>query len=172
MQKRIVAIAAVCLSVAVNAGLLNQISCPDCGKTVSTRAALCPHCGCGAAAIKQAADAGENAALLFNKEQLDVLMGSAQFGQVGRIMFLKNKNLARDVITNGVDAFDFPSALIKKQAAESVKKIVIIEKLGFTFDQIYTMRMDMVQPLLQATPKKRRHPVEEVDAVFEVEGTP
>lgn len=38
------------------------MACPDCGKEVSRRAVMCPHCGCPGAAIQEAAQAADEAA--------------------------------------------------------------------------------------------------------------
>lgn len=160
-MKRTIVLLVLYTAFASNAGILNTISCPDCGKNVSTRAALCPQCGCGAAAIAQAARVAENAALL-PPEVVDPILGPASMGQVGRIMFIRDKNLVCEVVTNGVDAYEWPNLEIKKKASQNRLTILSLQKLEFTFDQIYTMRMELIQPFLQA--KRKPRPVRESES--------
>ena len=148
MQVRIVGVAVVCLlAYAGMAGLLNIINCPDCGSDVSIRAVFCPKCGCTKEAITQHYRAVENASKLSDSEA-KALLGSAYMGQMGRVRFFRERRQIESVLTNFTDSVKAYSPEAKKGAELASVKVKMILKMGFTLDQIFTMRMDLVDELL------------------------
>ena len=148
MQVRIIASAVLCLLAYVGiAGLLNTINCPDCGSDVSVRAVFCPKCGCSKEAIVQHYRAVENASKLSDSEA-KALLGSAYMGQMGRVRFFRERRQIESVLTNFTDSVKTYSPEAKKGAESASVKAKKILKMGFTLDQIFTMRMDLVDELL------------------------
>ena len=148
MQVRIVVSAVLCLLAYVGmAGLLNIINCPDCGSDVSVRAVFCPKCGCTKEAIAQHFRAVENASKLSDSEAKAVL-GSAYMGQMGRVRFFRERRQIESVLTNFTDSVKTYSLEAKKEAESASVKAKKILKMGFTLDQIFTTRMDLVDELL------------------------
>lgn len=148
MQVKIVGAAVVCLlAYAGMAGLLNIINCPDCGSDVSIRAVFCPKCGCTKEAITQHYRAVENASKLSDSEA-KALLGSAYMGQMGRVRFFRERRQIESVLTNFTDSVKTYSPEAKKGAESASVKAKKILKMGFTLDQIFTMRMDLVDELL------------------------
>ena len=148
--------AAVCASAAVvlllsesiaSAGMLNQVPCPDCGATVSTRAFMCPKCGCNAAAIRQHAEAGENVARM-DQNEAEVLLGPNWFGQVGRVQWMREKQALERILSDGMMPAPDAAEVLGKRAVESRLKVLKMLKIGFTLDQVYTMRHELVSAIL------------------------
>lgn len=131
-------------------GLLNTINCPDCGNNVSVRAVFCPRCGCSKEGIQQQYQAVERASLMTD-EQAKSLLGSAYMGQMGRLQFMRDKAKIENVLTNQVSALQGYSDVAKKRALVARDKVVRIQDMGFTLDQIFTMRMDLVSDILGRT---------------------
>lgn len=148
MLVRIVGSTVVCLlAYAGTAGLLNIINCPDCGADVSVRAVFCPKCGCSKEAIVQHYRAVENASKL-SESEAKALLGSAYMGQMGRVRFFRERRQIESVLTNFTDSVKTYSPEAKKGAESASVKAKKILKMGFTLDQIFTMRMDLVDELL------------------------
>ena len=148
MLVRIVGSTVVCLlAYAGTAGLLNIINCPDCGADVSVRAVFCPKCGCSKEAIVQHYRAVENASKL-SESEAKALLGSAYMGQMGRVQFFRERRQIESVLTNFTDSVKTYSPEAKKGAESASVKAKKILKMGFTLDQIFTMRMDLVDELL------------------------
>lgn len=148
MQVKIVGAAVVCLlAFAGMAGLLNIINCPDCGFGVSVRAVFCPKCGCSKEAIAQQYQAVENASKLSDLEA-KALLGVAYMGQMGRVRFFRERRQIESVLTNFTDSVKVYSPEAKKGAELASVKVKKILKMGFTLDQIFTMRMDLINELL------------------------
>lgn len=148
MLVRIVGSTVVCLlAYAGTAGLLNIINCPDCGADVSVRAVFCPKCGCSKEAIAQQCQAVENASKLSDSE-VRALLGAAYMGQMGRVRFFRERRQIESVLTNFTDSVTLYSPGAKKGAELASVKVKKILKMGFTLDQIFTMRMDLVDELL------------------------
>ena len=135
------------LSVGAFAGLLNTINCPDCGFDVSIRSVFCPKCGCSKEAITQHYRAVENASRLSDSEA-KTLLGAAYMGQMGRVRFFRERRQIESVLTNFTDSVKTYSPEAKKGAESASVKTKKILKMGFTLDQIFTMRMDLVDELL------------------------
>lgn len=149
-------LAATCASAAVvlllfgsvaSAGMLNQMPCPDCGATVSTRAFMCPKCGCNAAAIRQQAKAGENVAHMDPKEA-EALLGPNWFGQVGRVQWMREKQALEHILSEGMMPAPDVAETMSKLAVEARRKVLKMLELGFTLDQVYTMRRALIVSLL------------------------
>ena len=148
MLVRIVGSTVICLlAYAGTAGLLNIINCPDCGADVSVRAVFCPKCGCSKEAIVQHYRAVENASKL-SESEAKALLGSAYMGQMGRVRFFRERRQIESVLTNFTDSVKTYSPEAKKGAESASVKAKKILKMGFTLDQIFTMRMDLVDELL------------------------
>lgn len=148
MQVRIIASAVLCLLAYVGiAGLLNTINCPDCGSDVSVRAVFCPKCGCSKESIAQHYQAIENASKMSDSD-VRALLGSSYMGQMGRVRFFRERRQIESVLTNFTDSVKTYSPEAKKGAELASVKVKKILKMGFTLDQIFTMRMDLVDELL------------------------
>ena len=135
------------MAVSVFAGMLNTIGCPDCGNPVSTRAFMCPKCGCSREAIQQQAKAVEELSKLPESEQRK-LSNDALFGQLGRVMWLKEERIVRNVMTNETVAIAKYTPQQKKAAQEASATIKRILEIGFTMDQIFIMRHDLISAAL------------------------
>lgn len=135
------------LALGGEAGVINTINCPDCGSDVSVRAVFCPKCGCSKEAIVQHYRAVENASKLSDSEA-KALLGSAYMGQMGRVRFFRERRQIESVLTNFTDSVKTYSPEAKKGAESASVKAKKILKMGFTLDQIFTMRMDLVDELL------------------------
>ncbi len=143
----IAAVVLVFLGSVASAGMLNQVPCTDCGVTVSTRAFMCPKCGCNAAAIRQQAEAGENVARMDPKEA-EALLGPNWFGQIGRIQWMREKQALERILSDGMSPAPDVDAPLGKRAVESRLKVLKMLDLGFTLDQVYTMRHELVSAIL------------------------
>ena len=143
----IAAVVLVFLGSVASAGMLNQVPCPDCGATVSTRAFMCPKCGCNAAAIRQHAEAGENVARMDPKEA-EALLGPNWFGQIGRIQWMREKQALERILSDGMVLAPDVAEPLGKRAVESRLKVLKMLDFGFTLDQVYTMRHELVLAIL------------------------
>ena len=143
----IAAVVLVFLGSVASAGMLNQVPCPDCGVTVSTRAFMCPKCGCNAAAIRQHAEAGENVARM-DQNEAEALLGPNWFGQVGRVQWMREKQALEHVLSDGMMPAPDATEILGKRAVEARRKVLKMLKLGFTLDQVYTMRHELVLAIL------------------------
>ena len=130
-----------------SAGMLNQVPCPDCGATVSTRAFMCPKCGCNAAAIRQQAEAGEKAARMA-ADEAEALLGPNWFGQIGRVQWMREKQALERILSDGMVLAPDVAEPMGKRAVESRLKVLKMLDLGFTLDQVYTMRHELVSAIL------------------------
>ena len=130
-----------------SAGMLNQVPCPDCGATVSTRAFMCPKCGCDAAAIRQQAEAGEKAARMA-ADEAEALLGPNWFGQIGRVQWMREKQALERILTDAMSPAPDVAESLGKRAVESRLKVLKMLDLGFTLDQVYTMRHELVSAIL------------------------
>ena len=130
-----------------SAGMLNQVPCPDCGATVSTRAFMCPKCGCNAAAIRQQAEAGEKAARM-SADEAEALLGPNWFGQIGRVQWMREKQALERILSDGMSPAPDVAEPLGKRAVESRLKVLKMLDLGFTLDQVYTMRHELVSAIL------------------------
>ena len=130
-----------------SAGMLNQVPCPDCGATVSTRAFMCPKCGCNAAAIRQQAEAGEKAARMA-ADEAEALLGPNWFGQIGRVQWMREKQALERILTDAMSPAPDVAESLGKRAVESRLKVLKMLDLGFTLDQVYTMRHELVSAIL------------------------
>lgn len=130
-----------------SAGMLNQVPCPDCGATVSTRAFMCPKCGCNAAAIRQQAEAGEKVARMA-ADEAEALLGPNWFGQIGRVQWMREKQALERILSDGMVLAPDVAEPMGKRAVESRLKVLKMLDLGFTLDQVYTMRHELVSAIL------------------------
>ena len=130
-----------------SAGMLNQVPCPDCGATVSTRAFMCPKCGCNAAAIRQQAEVGEKVARMA-ADEADALLGPNWFGQIGRVQWMREKQALEHILSDGMVLAPDVAEPLGKRAVESRLKVLKMLDLGFTLDQVYTMRHELVAAIL------------------------
>lgn len=138
------------LSNAVYAGFLNMINCPDCNNQVSVRAAFCPKCGCAKEAIQQHLKAVEALSRLSDQEA-SRLVGQPMFGQQGRLLWQREALKVKDIIDNPDQALSGYTISQKKAALEARKQVMLILDLGFTLDQIITMRHDLINTMLGKT---------------------
>ena len=143
----IAAVVLVFLESVASAGMLNQVPCPDCGATVSTRAFMCPKCGCDAAAIRQQAEAGEKVARM-DPAEAEALLGPNWFGQIGRVQWVREKQALERILSDGMSPAPDVDAPLGKRAVESRLKVLKMLDLGFTLDQVYTMRHELVSAIL------------------------
>ena len=146
-MKKPLAISLFFLTGIASAGLLNLVQCPDCGAMVSTRAFMCPKCGCNAEAIKNQADAGEKTARLSERET-EALLGENRFGQVGRLRMLQEKQSVERILRERHEPAPDAARDLAERAKEARVKCLRIIELGFTIDQIYTMRHELVASML------------------------
>ena len=143
----IVVVALVLFGSVASAGMLNQVPCPDCGATVSTRAFMCPKCGCNAAAIRQQVEAGEKVARM-DPNEAEVLLGPNWFGQIGRVQWVREKQALERILSDGMSPAPDVAEPLDKRAVESRLKVLKMLDLGFTLDQVYTMRHELVSAIL------------------------
>ena len=146
-MKRWMALIAGGITMSVCAGMLNTISCPDCGANVSTRAFMCPKCGCSREAIQQHVKAVDALSRLPVAERAKV-SNPVMFGQMGRMIWLQEERIVRNVMTNETEAIASYSPQQKNTARAAAQRIKQILELGFTMDQIFVMRHDLISDAL------------------------
>ena len=150
MKKSLVPLAAVAVAAPVCWGMLNTINCPDCGNTVSVRAFMCPKCGCARDAIQQHVRAVDELSKLPVAQQRK-LSNEALFGQMGRIKWLNDERIVRNVLTNEVAATASYTPQKKKVAAAASETVRQMLAMGFTMHQIFIMRHDLIADILGQT---------------------
>lgn len=147
MKRKLTTLIVAVIAASVYAGMLNTINCPDCNNNVSTRAFMCPKCGCSREAIQQQVKAVDALSKLSPAEQKR-LSNNALFGQMGRVMWLRECRIVRNVMTNETVAIAKYTPQQKKAAQEAGATIKRILELGFTMDQIFIMRHDLISAVL------------------------
>lgn len=155
-MKSVITVLGVVMASTAVSGILNTIGCPDCGNVVSVRAFMCPKCGCCREAIVQQVKAIDALSKLTKIEQTE-LSGAGSFGQVGRMMWLQEERIVRNVMTNeaaAVSSYAPPQRQAAKEASAKIKRIL---DLGFTMDHIFTMRHDLISIVIG---KPNRTPLE------------
>lgn len=147
MKKKSLVFMVVAVAAAVHAGMLNTVYCPDCGNEVSTRAFMCPKCGCSREAIERHVRATDALSRLPPEERRK-LIGDACFGHAMRVVWLQEERIIRNVMTNGAAAVATYDPARRKAALDAAAAIGRILDLGFTMDQVFLWRRDLVNAAL------------------------
>lgn len=146
-MKKVLMLSMVSAVAIVCCGMLNTINCPDCGNTVSVRAFMCPKCGCAREAIQQHVQAVDALSRLPPNQQKK-FSNDACFGQMGRLIWLKEERTVRNVLTNEVAALASYTPQQKKIAQEASATVKQILGMGFTMNQIFIMRHDLISAII------------------------
>lgn len=142
MKRVVVLVAAVGAAVGF-AGPLNLVNCPDCGKEVSTRAFMCPKCGCSREAIQAHVNALDAVCRLPASEQGPFLRFFLTSG--AHAFQVKEAQAVYAVVTNEVAATARYAPQQKKAAHAAVETIKRMLEMGFTMDQILLLCPDLTQ---------------------------